>query len=122
MALLQTLDAAHKPIKPQDIAPQLNADTATVYRSLNALVDAGLVRRIDLDEAAKYYELDRGDDHHHLVCTNCQAIEDVDTCGVEDLTVHALKGSDFARIDRHNLEFFGLCNACHSEPSEGSNK
>ncbi len=115
--LLTVLDQAKKPLRPQDIAAKLKADTATVYRSLGALVERGLVKRLDLDKQAKFYELERGDDHHHLVCTTCQKIEDVricedDTCRVDELAKRALSGSSFSNISHHRLEFFGLCNTC----------
>lgn len=115
--LLAVLEKTRQPMRPQDIAAKLNADTATVYRSLNALVKSGIVRRLDLDEQAKFYELERGDDHHHLVCTSCQKIEDVricedDSCRVDKLANQALKSSSFSNVSHHRLEFFGLCNTC----------
>ena len=118
VALLSVLADAKHPLRAQDIAgalPDGTADTATVYRSMNALVAKGIVRRIDLDATAKFFELDRGDDHHHLVCTKCQKIEDVHACEVDEISQRVLSGSSFSHISHHNLEFFGLCNSCHLE-------
>jgi len=115
IALLAVLSCAKHPLRAQEIAKKLptgSADTATVYRSMNALVDAGIVRRIDLDTQAKFFELDRGDDHHHLVCVVCHKIEDVHTCEVDSITKHVLKSSAFSSINHHHLEFFGTCNTC----------
>ncbi|HBU27784.1 TPA: hypothetical protein DEB00_01560 [Candidatus Uhrbacteria bacterium] len=115
LALLLVLFRAQRPLRAQEVADKLpkgRADTATVYRSMNALVDAGIVRRIDLDAHAKFFELDRGDDHHHLVCTLCQKIEDVHACEIDTITKQVLNGSTFSQINHHHLEFFGVCLAC----------
>lgn len=115
--LIAFLEKTHKPLRPQEIANELKADTATIYRALNKLVESGIVRRLDLDEQAKFYELERGDDHHHLVCTGCQKIEDVricgdDACRVDRLASQALQGSSFKNVSHHRLEFFGICKNC----------
>src|SRR5438309_4277053 len=53
------------------------ASRATVYNSLHALVDAGLVREFTLDGKAARYDANLGR-HHHFVCDRCGAVEDVD--------------------------------------------
>ena len=53
------------------------ASRATVYNSLHALVDAGLVREFTLDGKAARYDANL-DPHHHFVCDSCGAVEDVD--------------------------------------------
>ena len=49
-----------------------------VYDCLNALTDAGLVRRIQPASSAARYELRVGDNHHHLVCRGCGCVVDVE--------------------------------------------
>ena len=46
---------------------------ATVYRSLGALEEAGLVHAVDLGGGERHYELvhDDGTHHHHVVCERC---------------------------------------------------
>ena len=53
------------------------ASRATVYNTIHALVEAGLVREFTLDGKAARYDanLDR---HHHFVCDWCGSVEDVD--------------------------------------------
>lgn len=53
------------------------ASRATVYNTLHALVDAGLVREFTLDGKAARYDANL-DPHHHFVCDNCGAVEDVE--------------------------------------------
>ncbi len=84
----------------------------TLYRALEAFADAGLVRRVDLHHGHAHYELQKTH-HHHLVCVNCGAIEDVAACAVEPMEKVALRSSrKFASIMSHDLEFFGTCTAC----------
>src|SRR3954467_10737741 len=52
-----------------------------VYDVLNALIDAGLVRRIHPPGSVARYESRVGDNHHHVVCRSCGVIADVD-CAV----------------------------------------
>src|SRR5882757_9381224 len=49
-----------------------------VYDVLQALTDAGLVRRISPQGSAARYESRVGDNHHHVVCRSCGVMADVD--------------------------------------------
>jgi Fur family ferric uptake transcriptional regulator len=52
--------------------PSINA--STVYRTLDALVDAGIAQRTDLHAGYLHFELTRGHRHHHAVCQVCGAV------------------------------------------------
>ena len=49
----------------------------SVYNALGDFVDAGLVRRIEPAGRPGLFELRVADNHHHLVCSVCGAVEDV---------------------------------------------
>lgn len=53
------------------------ASRATVYNTLNALVEAGLVREVALDGTAARYDANL-EPHHHYICDNCGRVEDVE--------------------------------------------
>lgn len=60
---------------------------ATVYRTLALLVEAGLLREIDLGENQKTYDpnfLDRPS-HNHLVCIDCGRVVEFEDAHVEVL-------------------------------------
>jgi len=82
-----------------------------VYDVLRALTEAGLVRRIQPPGSVARYEARVGDNHHHVVCRSCGAIEDVD-CAVGD--VPCLTASDDAgyEIDEAEVVYWGRCPAC----------
>lgn len=84
-----------------------------VYDNLYALLEAGLVRRIEPANAPALYEARVGDNHHHLVCTNCGRIEDVD-CVVGHrpcLQPSATHGFVLAEAE---VLFWGVCPACQN--------
>lgn len=100
-------------------------DEATSIQSVhNALTDlsaAGILRRIEPAGSAALYELRTGDNHHHLVCTSCNAVTDVD-CVIG----HApcLLPSDAAgyRVDAAEVTFWGLCPSCSTQPPHPHNQ
>lgn len=114
VAVLDALSSATKPMSAAQILDVLGAkdyDQVTVYRTVQTLTDSGLLKKIDFQHGISYYELSSLGDHHHAVCVNCQAVQDVDVC-IDNLERNALKQSGFSSILRHSLEFFGLCKRC----------
>ncbi|MFZ9987406.1 MAG: Fur family transcriptional regulator [Candidatus Nanopelagicales bacterium] len=85
----------------------------SVYDALAALVDAGIIRRIEPAGSAARYETRVGDNHHHLVCRGCGAIIDVD-CVVG--AAPCLTAADAAgyTVDEAEVTFWGTCPTCAS--------
>ncbi|MGX5697090.1 Fur family transcriptional regulator [Agromyces soli] len=85
-----------------------------VYGVLAALTGAGLLRRIEPAGSPALYEGRTGDNHHHLVCTKCRTVADVD-CVVGEPP--CLEPSDAGGFAVHSAEvtFWGLCADCGSE-------
>lgn len=82
-----------------------------VYDVLRVLSDAGLVRRIEPPGSVARYESRVGDNHHHVVCRSCGAIEDVDCAVGEAPCLHPAEHHGF-RIDEAEVVYRGLCPAC----------
>ncbi len=90
------------------------AGRATVFRTIRLLTELGVVCRVLLDDGTLHYRLSRRPQHHHhLVCTGCGKVQDLDDCAVSDL-VRELAGSSGYEIEGHWLEFYGHCAACRS--------
>lgn len=93
---------------------------ATVYRTVELLVEMGLLFKSDFGDGRGRYELvsERSDDHHHhLVCTNCRRVIDyTDYLDEEkDMLVRTEKGLSKKynfRIKNHLVQFYGLCDRC----------
>lgn len=116
VGLLQVLMRSSEPLTVLQIVSKMRPamNEVTAYRALEALTNTGLVRRVDLAHGHAHFELNvLKKHHHHLVCTNCGAIEDVEVCDIDVLKKRVLKRSaKFGSIYSHNLEFFGLCKKC----------
>ena len=82
-----------------------------VYDCLNALTDAGLVRRIQPAGSAARYELRVGDNHHHLVCRGCSCVVDVECTTGSAPCLDTGVDHGFA-IDEAEVNFWGLCPQC----------
>ncbi|WP_067491019.1 Fur family transcriptional regulator [Actinomadura hibisca] len=98
-----------------------HVSTQAVYEALHALTAAGLVRRIEPAGSPARFEGRVGDNHHHLVCRRCGAVEDVD-CAVG----HApcLDPSDAAGflVDEADVTYWGLCPACRADTAHSPSK
>lgn len=86
--------------------------TATVYRTLDLLVDSGLVREHDFGEGFRRFEPHSGRSRHeHLICRRCgTAVEFVNERLERMLEMIADEHRFLHR--RHRVEIFGLCADC----------
>ena len=116
-AILEILRAQPHPLTNRDIFSQLPAgqcDLATIYRSMHLLEKMGMVKRFDFGDGAARFELMKeGDDghHHHLVCTKCSEVVEIDECFPEKLEERIAAKNGFKSVT-HKLEFFGICPDC----------
>jgi Fur family ferric uptake transcriptional regulator len=94
--------------------PKGDCDLATVYRSIHLLEEMGMVKRFDFgDGAARFELLAEGEDghHHHLVCTRCSGVIEIEECFMKELEDKIASGNGFKAVT-HKLEFFGICPEC----------
>ena len=114
--LLELLHKAGTPLSIREIRRRWSGariDQATLYRTLTDLSEAGVVKHLNLNSGIAHFEYTPGSPHHHhIVCTKCGHIEDIDTCAPLIARTVLKKSLDFASISSHNLEFFGLCSKC----------
>jgi Fur family ferric uptake transcriptional regulator len=85
--------------------------TQAVYDVLRALTTARLVRRIEPAGSVARYESRVGDNHHHVVCRSCGAIDDVDCAAGEAPCLSASDDHGYS-IDEAEVVYWGLCPAC----------
>jgi Fe2+ or Zn2+ uptake regulation protein len=86
-----------------------NVSLPTIYATLELFEELGMVRRVQRAGTSLFEP--RTDVHHHLVCTVCGAIEDVDA----DLDTSALeRAADDRGFARERIEAVvqGRCAAC----------
>lgn len=85
----------------------------SVYNALGDFADAGLVRRIEPAGHAGTFELRVGDNHHHVVCTGCGRIDDVDCVVGSAPCLHMPEGSGFI-VQTAEVTFWGVCPDCRA--------
>lgn len=88
-----------------------------VYDVLNALSDAGLLRRVSVGGRSMRYELHRHDNHHHLVCRACGRLEDVACAIGEAPCLHPHEDHGF-EVEMADVVYRGLCSTCRAEATE----
>ena len=88
---------------------------ATVYRSIEKLVRMKLLDRIDFSDGTHYFRLCGSESHHHhLACTKCHRVVDLDFCLDEDQMATIARQQSFS-IQDHAITLFGLCKSCRTE-------
>ncbi len=90
----------------------LNTNKVTVYRIMEFMLKNGIVNRLEFGEGKFRYEIKKGD-HHHLICTDCGSINDIEDKNMEKFESEIKEKTGFL-VKSHSLEFFGLCQNCQS--------
>ncbi|MBE3561111.1 MAG: transcriptional repressor [Ktedonobacteraceae bacterium] len=90
---------------------------ATVFRSIEKLVDRGLLNRIEFADGTHHYRI-CGEDHHHhhLTCTQCRRVVEIDVC-LPSEQLAAIGSQTHFSIEGHSLTLFGRCEECRIEES-----
>ena len=88
-----------------------NLSLGTVYRNLNSLTAAGLVRRVPVPGQADRFDhsLHR---HGHLCCTRCGSVTDV---AVDEAALLASLRDSIGTVESFELTLFGVCEACRAK-------
>ena len=87
-----------------------NVSLPTVYATLELFEELGIVHRVTVGPGAVLYD-PRGDEHQHLVCRRCGAVEDVDAAIDVTRLRRAARRHGFAP-DRAEVVLSGLCANC----------
>lgn len=88
---------------------------ATVYRTLQALVDSGDVDTVVTESGETLYRLCESPQahHHHIRCRECGAAKDVDLPQFEAFSLEVGRAHGFASVD-HTVEITGICPDCQA--------
>ena len=115
-AVLDVVAAMRESLSPAEIHqrarrryPRLGL--VTVYRTLDILVEAGVLRRMHTDDGCHSYALTQATHGHHLICSRCNQVIEFDGCDLNDLFKSVARKTGFS-IEGHWLEVFGRCPNC----------
>ncbi|GHU62917.1 transcriptional repressor [Clostridia bacterium] len=91
---------------------------ATVYRTIQVLLDLNIIGKINLDDRFTRYEIkdieeeeNKGHDHHHSICLECGAVISFKYDLLEKLEQFVEKKLDFVVVN-HEVKFYGYCSNC----------
>jgi Fur family peroxide stress response transcriptional regulator len=100
---------------PEEVYAQVKQDLpsislATVYKNLKTFVQAGMLR--DVSPHHGLWRVDANTEpHHHLVCTRCRSITDLDLDLLGPVKLKGRLPAGF-RLEKFNVEVQGVCKSC----------
>ena len=109
------LSAAQDFVSAQALHDRMGADApalATVYRTLQNLVESGAVDTVTRHGEVLYRACGTSH-HHHLVCTGCAATIEVDGAEIELWAARTAAAHAFV-IESHIADIYGRCAQCAS--------
>ena len=120
-ALLTALAHSDEHRSAEDLADEVRSafpavHRATIYRSLDALTDMGLIEHTHLGHGPAVYHLAEGA-HHHLVCERCGAVIEAPAALFEELS-RTLKGDYGFEVTSRHFAVMGRCRHCVESSGE----
>jgi Fur family ferric uptake transcriptional regulator len=90
-----------------------DAGRATVFRTIRLLTELGVVCRVLLEDGSKHYMVTGRGHHHHLLCTGCGRVEELDQCAIAD-AIRELSQAAGYELEGHWMELYGRCAECRA--------
>lgn len=125
-AIIETLSSTDEHLSIEDIYMDVHKKyqgigLTTVYRTLDILVNMGLVYKFDFGDGRSRFELieeaSKKEHHHHLICKSCGTI--INYTDYVDDEIEFLKKAEKGlskkynfKIMGHLIQFYGLCKDC----------
>jgi Fur family ferric uptake transcriptional regulator len=124
LAIAEALLASSRHLSADELIAALAAKgikvgTATVYRTIDVLLESGFVVELDRGEGFRRFEARRELPHHEqLLCTVCGAVEEFRDAALERMTSRVAESHGYVR-ERHRLVIYGTCAQCSRAASAG---
>jgi Fur family ferric uptake transcriptional regulator len=123
-AIIAAMGGRRRPVTAQDLhavlarpgpaggaKPADGPGLATVYRTLQALEQAGLVRTFPAGDGELAYKLCEPGHHHHLICERCGRVVEIPSCEVEEWAAQVAGRRGF-EVSSHQADIYGVCERC----------
>ncbi|MFN8621066.1 MAG: Fur family transcriptional regulator [Chloroflexota bacterium] len=92
---------------------RLGIGRATIFRALDLFTELNALERLDLPSGVHAYVPCEPAHHHHLVCSACGRVTDVDDAGLAG-AVEAIQRATGWQVESHRLELYGRCPRCRT--------
>ncbi len=83
----------------------------TIYKNVKTFLDTGVLREVTLHHGSLRLESNMTP-HHHLVCSSCKAIFDIEESAVEPVQLPKSELPAGFSITQCRVEFVGVCRSC----------
>ncbi len=121
--IYEVMQSMHGHPSPEEVFVQVRElvpaiSLATVYKNIHLFLASGILSEVSPHHGSLRIEVKR-DPHHHLVCTRCRSIQDIDETQLLQFAgcrpaAQALPGGFLAQ--RLAVDVLGLCAACQHPP------
>ena len=116
LMILEAIEGASGHISAEEIYQDIRKrypglNISTVYRTLELLKGTGLVTETDMGDGRVRFHSMGHEHHHHLVCSKCGKVIDLDEETLSPLTSVLSEKYGF-RADLKHLAIFGCCKGC----------
>ena len=118
-AIIDCLAKAPKPLSAEGIFHKVKkygreVNLATVYRTLETLMEAELVERVGVELNRAFYTICREKRHlHHIFCLSCGRSYNLPYCPYKEQPLGDMMPEEF-QVTSHRYEIYGYCGRCHS--------
>lgn len=116
-AVFDELFGRHEHVEADELLVRLRGkhkkiSRATIYRTLELLVDSGIVGRLRIGESGYRYERLRAGEHHdHLICITCGRVVEFMDPQIEHLQDVVAEKHGFLLVS-HSHQMRGVCRQC----------
>ncbi|MBY0491082.1 MAG: transcriptional repressor [Gemmatimonadaceae bacterium] len=112
-AIREVFERTARPLGPTEVLEAGRAQVAglgiaTVYRTINSLVESGWLVPVELPGEAPRYERSGAAHHHHFRCRSCDRVFEIQGCpgDLADLTPAGFV------LEAHEVVLYGVCASC----------
>lgn len=113
-AVVQAIAGRERHFTAEELQDQLpGVGRATIFRALKLLVESGVLCRVLLEDGSLHYQLSHRGHHHHLLCVQCGASQDLVGCDIQSQLQQVSALHQF-QVSGHWLEVYGRCQNCQS--------
>lgn len=113
--LYEVMQTMHGHPSPEEIYARVKKrvpaiSLATVYKNIHLFLDRGVLKELSMHHGSLRVEMN-SHDHHHMVCSYCKAITDIEEKDLGALpAIQELPGG--FKVERYSIDVIGICAAC----------
>jgi Fur family ferric uptake transcriptional regulator len=112
LKILSILSESGCPKTALDLIYKVRANKTTIYRETKKLVSSGFISEVILGDGQRRFEISTSTHHHYLFCSKCKKIIPIKMKHSFSKTEKFITNQYHFHVQKHDLEFFGLCQKC----------